>query len=126
MKLHFRLTVADVAELYSRRTGKEITSRQMKAHLERLNEELGGMLLIPSRGANRRYTVSLAALKRADPDAFAVVENLESRIDLIEDLQKQEVARTNTVVRHVTRLEKDVSFLKNRRRTSTSVDSRSG
>lgn len=57
------------------------TYDRMKRHLQRLDEELHGMLLKKSAGKNRRNAVTLAALKRACPDMFEDVRLLRVEVD---------------------------------------------
>ena len=95
MNLEREWTISDVAKMMG------VSYKVAKTALLRLNEEVGGMLLRPSKGVNRQYTIRPAALKRACPDWFETTMNLEARVDAIEDLQKEEVARTNTIARTV-------------------------
>lgn len=115
MKLSIPLSIAEVAALAG------VSYKTMKAHLMRLNEEVHGTLLAPSKGANRKYTVTLAALKKACPDMFASTENLEARVAVLEDGQKEHQTHLNLVARHVGSLTRDVSDLKKRRPTSPNV-----
>lgn len=115
MKLQPPLSIAEVAAMAG------VSYKVMKAHLLRLNEELHGTLLVPSKGANRKYTVTLAALKRACPDMFEAVENIVARVDALEEAQKDQQAHLNLVARHVGTLTRDVSVLKKRRPTSPVV-----
>lgn len=62
-----------------------ITHRQARERLKRLDAKHGGKVLLPSCGANRRYTVVVAALRRLEPDYFAPVEDVESRLEQMEE-----------------------------------------
>lgn len=64
------------------------------ARLHRFNSELGGQLLVPSAGRNRRYTFSPAHLAKAIDDGrlatvaaglFDSFDALEKRVDELED-----------------------------------------
>lgn len=59
---------------------------ESKRRLQRWNEELGGMLLRPSRGRNRRYTFAWRAVARQFPEAFDEDPiDVLTRVDAIED-----------------------------------------
>ena len=73
-------TVADFAAY------TESTHRQAKYQLERCNAELGGMLLRPSSGTNRRYTFAWRALAKHFPEAFEEdAVDVLTRVDRVED-----------------------------------------
>lgn len=76
---------------------------RMRTHLVRLNEELGGLLLVDvSHGKERpRWTVSVAALKLVHPQWFQNPESLQQQLDELRD------EHTETRLR-VVRLEKRV------------------
>lgn len=49
----------------------------------------GTLLSSESEGHGARYTVTKAALRRAFPDWFVSTENLEARVDALEDASKE-------------------------------------
>jgi len=64
----------------------EMSARQARALLARLDAETGGMLLLTRpRGAHGRYTFLRSALAHAKPDVFAVTESHEERIAALEE-----------------------------------------
>jgi hypothetical protein len=71
--------VADFAEF----TG--LSHKAAKARLKTYNEQMNGMLLVPSRGANREYTFLPSVLARAISGLFDPIESLEVRVDELED-----------------------------------------
>lgn len=89
--LHLRTrrywTVADFALFAG------VTYDVAKARLQTYNTQLGGLLLIPSKGKNRKYTFLPALLARAIRDGrlleavglFEPVDSLEMRVDGHED-----------------------------------------
>ncbi len=103
------LRISQVAEMLGWKYDKT------RDHLLTLNAELGGLLLT-SRGSGRRrrYTITLAALRRCMPDWFESVENLTSRVEEIEDALKEQTWRVKTVACHVGSLTADVVRLKKR------------
>lgn len=69
--------------------------RRMLRHLQRLNQEVGGMLLHDiGRKGRPRWTVTLKALQAVAPSWFSDPETIQSRIESLED----EVKRLNRVV----------------------------
>lgn len=80
-------TVADFAEFAG------LSHKAAKARLKTYNEAMSGMLLIPSKGANREFTFLPSLLARAINDGrlaiasglFDPVESLEVRVDELED-----------------------------------------
>lgn len=71
-------TVADFAE------HMRISHWQAKTRLQRINDECGGMLLIPSRGKNRGFTFYRASLAKAKPELFEPIDALTERVDDLE------------------------------------------
>lgn len=110
MKLSAPLTMAAVAELLG------WSRRRTVRYLEKVDGEVHGMLLIKrGTGPGRRYWVTKAALRRALPDLFECVENLTTRVEALEDAQKTEIARLNTIAVHLGTVTRDVSCLKIKR-----------
>ncbi|MFO0735733.1 MAG: hypothetical protein U0270_07635 [Labilithrix sp.] len=53
--------------------------------LKKLDEQLGGTLLMPSDRNNRGYTFVRATLQRAHPEYFESVVSLEERVEELEE-----------------------------------------
>ena len=81
-----RLDVADSESVADFAAYMGLSHWQAREQLKRYNEALGGMLLRPSAGTNRSYTLFWAALAKHDPDAF-LEDPLEQqrRLDALED-----------------------------------------
>jgi len=110
------MTIREVAELAG------WSYDRMKAHLLRLNRELGGMLLTVSAPPNRRYTLLLPALRRACPDMFESLDNLEMRVGEVEEATKSHEKRLGLMASHVGDITRDVAALKYRRVLSMRVE----
>jgi hypothetical protein len=83
VRLEAPITIAQVAKMAGWPTWR------MKQHLLALDRELGGTLLLKSAGRNRRYTLTLASLKRVCPDLFEDSRNFAVELDSIrEDLDR--------------------------------------
>ena len=70
--------VADFAEFAG------LTHKVAKARLKTYNDQMNGMLLVPSRGANREYTFFPSLLARAFEGLFKPVDSLEFRVNDLE------------------------------------------
>lgn len=87
-------------------------ARRLLLHYDR---SLGGMLLRPSRGANRGYTFFWAMLARHHAEAFLddVLET-EQRIDTLENAQEEMGAKLRSLGAQTTQNTKDVALIKRR------------
>lgn len=89
-----------------------ISARQARRMLVAFDRELGGMLLRPSKGSNRRYSFFWAALAKHCPDAFVDdpietltrTDRLEDRVDVAEVSLRAIAAQTGQNTRDIVRL----------------------
>lgn len=65
--------------------GGDTTPRSARALLKRWDRESGGRLLMASGGENRRYTFAPALLLKLHPEIFDRIENLEGRVEELEE-----------------------------------------
>lgn len=109
------MTIREVAELAG------WTYDRMKAHLLRLDAKSGGTLLRKSAALNRRYTLLLPALRRMDADMFEPIENLEARVEALEEAQKCHETRAKLIAQQVSEITREVMASKYRRGMSRDV-----
>lgn len=94
------------------------------ARLRRFNAELGGRLLVPSAGRNRRYTFSPAHLARAIDDGrladaaglFDSFDTLEKRFDDLEDKVSDMHVAQRIVAAQTGQNTRDIAMLRRQRR----------
>lgn len=106
MKLSAPLKVSAVASMLGWSRDKTLR------HLQAMDAQLNGTLLQRSEGGH--HSVTKAALRRAFPDWFETTENLEMRVDAIEDVQKRHGQRIQLVASHLGSVTRDVAELKTR------------
>ncbi len=98
---------------FARYTG--VSHWQAKSALVRFNAELGGMLLRPSTGANRKYGFYWALLARHAPDAFIDdpletqrrLDDVEDKVDGVHQAQRMLASQTGMNTREIARLKRD-------------------
>jgi hypothetical protein len=108
-------TVDDFAEFL----GGGCSQYQARERLKTYDTAMSGMLLIVSKGANRKYTFYPAHLARAFPGVFEPFEGLGVQVaehgDKIEELyqrDRQITARLGEVTRENAKLKREVAELK--------------
>ncbi|WP_394847348.1 hypothetical protein LZC95_07770 [Pendulispora brunnea] len=85
--------------------------RRMKRHLLKVNEEVNGMLLVASRGSNRRWLVRVSVLRHAAPELFefqdleSEVRELHARIAELEGEQEKAARHAGELLRRLAELE---------------------
>lgn len=104
--------VADFAEF----TG--LSHKAAKSRLKTYNDAMSGMLLIPSRGANREYTFIVAQLAKAFPDLFESIESLEMRVDEVEDAVDDLRMQHRIVVNAVGQMTRDIAKIRTARKAA--------
>lgn len=98
-----------------------------RARLQTFNEQMHGMLLVPSKGKNRRYTFSPALLAKAIDDGrlamaaglFDSIDALEMRVDTLEDHVGDIHAAHRIVASQTGQNTRDIATLKRGRARAT-------
>lgn len=92
--------------------------RTARTLLKRLDNELGGTLLIRSgTGNERRYTFCPATLAKAKPEFFERILSLEARISRLEDAHDESVEYRELMVSQIRKNSRDIARLESRSRT---------
>jgi molybdenum-dependent DNA-binding transcriptional regulator ModE len=99
-------TVADFAAWMG------ISPKQARAMLKRLDQEVGGMLLIKSGGRKPEYTFFPAVLAKSKPELFERFESLEGRVADIETKIDSLEYRQGVIASQTSQNSRDISRIK--------------
>jgi len=88
---------------------------RMKSHLLRLNRACGGRLLVPSVAPNRRFTLSLSALRRCAPDMFETIEDVSAQVEALLETTASIETKFDLIASQTGANTRDIAGLKSRR-----------
>ena len=133
MTLRLHKTIAEMAKIATATRRKldpkapEVTPREMRRTLLRMNEEVHGTLLVPSRGKNRKWLVNEVAFREAFPEHFETIRDMSEDVEVLK-LELEELKESSQLIlQRIGEITRELSAVRRRvdaPKTSTNVDQR--
>lgn len=96
----------------------ELSHRQARELLKRLNEEVGGTLLRTTGGKKPEYTFFPAVLAKAKPEVFERLESLEEKVENLLEWREEQDGRTKRIVAQTGQNTRDIARIRSRERAA--------
>jgi hypothetical protein len=95
--------------------GDDVSHWQARERLKTYDQAMSGMLLIRSKGTNRRYTFHPALLAKAFPALFVEIDGLSVRVDELEDKVGELYDRQNQTNKTVENANREIAKMRRRK-----------